>query len=212
MASSILVSIVSDNGLSPNRRQTITWSNTDILSNGPLRTNLSEICIKIQTFSLKKVLFKMLSAKWQPFCLGFFVLIHLKNRMELLIGFKQQAPDAQLPGKLVLRDFILWWLIFKALLWGSCDVSWPAYVIMAVANVLVPNRCQSISNCFSKTLQSSNKLCAKEVGKPVLFFQHIKAETKWLTFPRWHFQMHFLEWNCVNFNLHSTEFCSQEFS
>ena len=183
MASSILVSIVSDNGLSPNRLQTITWSNTDILSNGPLRTNLSEICIKIQTFSLKKVLFKMLSAKWQPYCLGFFVLIHLKNRMELLIGFKQQAPDAQLPGKLVLRDFILWWLIFKALLWGSCDVSWPAYVIMAVANVLGTNRCQSISNCFSKTLQSSNKLCAKEVGNLFYFFNTLRPRQNGRHFP-----------------------------
>ena len=27
---------------------------------------------------------------------------------------------------------------------------------------------------------------------------HIEAETKWPTFSRWHFQMHFLVWKCIN--------------
>ena len=43
------------------------WTNADLLSNGPLRTNFSENWIKILTFSFKKMNFKMLSAKWQPF-------------------------------------------------------------------------------------------------------------------------------------------------
>ena len=29
--------------------------------------------------------------------------------------------------------------------------------------------------------------------------EHIEAETKWPTFSGWHFQMHFLEWKCINF-------------
>ena len=28
--------------------------------------------------------------------------------------------------------------------------------------------------------------------------KHIEAETKWTPFCRWHFQMHFLEWKCMN--------------
>ena len=46
-----LTVIGSDNGLSPGRRQAIIWTNTGILFIGPLGTNLSEIFIKILTFS-----------------------------------------------------------------------------------------------------------------------------------------------------------------
>ena len=59
--------IVSDNGLSPGRRQAIIWTIAEILSTGPLGTNLSEILIKILTFLFKKMNLKVLSAKWRPF-------------------------------------------------------------------------------------------------------------------------------------------------
>ena len=29
-------------------------------------------------------------------------------------------------------------------------------------------------------------------------FKHIEAETKWTAFRRWHFQVHFREWKCLN--------------
>ena len=57
------VSIGSDNGLSPVRRQAIAWTTAHLLSIGPLETNFSEIIIKIHTFSFKKMRLKMLSAK-----------------------------------------------------------------------------------------------------------------------------------------------------
>ena len=44
------VSIGSDNGLPPIRRQAIIWTNAGLLSIGPLGINLSEILIKIQNF------------------------------------------------------------------------------------------------------------------------------------------------------------------
>ena len=69
-----LTIIGSDNGLSPGRRQAITWTNVGILLIGPLGTNVSEILSGIQTFSFKKVHLKMSSAKWRPFCLGLSVL------------------------------------------------------------------------------------------------------------------------------------------
>ena len=68
--------IGSDNGLSPGRRQAIIWTNARILSIGTLGTNFNEISIGIQTFSFKKMHFKMSSAKWRPFCLGLNVIIH----------------------------------------------------------------------------------------------------------------------------------------
>ena len=62
-----LTIIGSDNGLSPGRRQAITWTNAGLLLIGPLRTNFSEILIGIQTFSFRKMDLKMSSAKWRPF-------------------------------------------------------------------------------------------------------------------------------------------------
>ena len=58
-----LGSIGSGNGLSPVRRQAITWTNVDLLSIGPLRTNFSEIRIKIEKFSCMKMHSKISSAK-----------------------------------------------------------------------------------------------------------------------------------------------------
>ena len=68
--------IGSDNGLSPGRRQAITWTNVGILLIGPLGTNFSEMLIEIHTFSFKKIHLKMSSGKWWPFCLGLNVLTH----------------------------------------------------------------------------------------------------------------------------------------
>ena len=67
--------IASVNGLSPERRQAIIWTNAGLLSIGTLRTYFSEILIKIQQFSLKKMHLKMSSAKRRLCCLGLNVLI-----------------------------------------------------------------------------------------------------------------------------------------
>ena len=67
--------IGSDNGLSPDRRQAITWTNAGILLIEPLETNFSEILIKIHTFSFKKMHLKTLSVKWRPFCFSLIVLM-----------------------------------------------------------------------------------------------------------------------------------------
>ena len=69
-----LTIIGSDNGLSPDRRQAIIWTNDGLLSIGPLGTNFSEILIEILTFSFKKMRLKMSSGNWRPFCLGLNVL------------------------------------------------------------------------------------------------------------------------------------------
>ena len=69
-----LTIIGSDNGLTPVRRQAITWTNVGILLIGPLGTNFSEMLIEIHTFSFKKMHLKMSSAKWRSFCLGLKVL------------------------------------------------------------------------------------------------------------------------------------------
>ena len=62
--------IGSDNGLSPDRRQAIIWTNAGILLIGPLGTNFSEILIGIETFSFKKLHLKTSSVKWRLFSLG----------------------------------------------------------------------------------------------------------------------------------------------
>ena len=66
--------IDSDNGLLPDRRQAIIWTNAGLLLIGPLGTNFSEILIGILTFSFKKMRLKVSSAKRRPLCLGLNVL------------------------------------------------------------------------------------------------------------------------------------------
>ena len=74
---STLTIIGSDNGLSPDRRQAIIWTDVGLLLIGPLGTNFSEILIEILTFSFKKMRLKESSAKRRPFCLGLNVLMSL---------------------------------------------------------------------------------------------------------------------------------------
>ena len=66
--------IVSDNGLSPGRRQAIIRTSAGLLFIGTLGTNFREILIEIFIFSFKKMRLKVSSAKWQPFCLDLNVL------------------------------------------------------------------------------------------------------------------------------------------
>ena len=74
-----LTIIGSDNGLSPGRRQAIIWTNAGILIIGALGTNVSEISIKICTFSLKKMLLKMSSGKGRPSCLNVLFMLISSN-------------------------------------------------------------------------------------------------------------------------------------
>ena len=76
----------SDNGLAPGRREAIIWTNAGILLIRPLGTNFSDILIRVQAFSFKKMELKMSSVKWRPFCRGFNELRHifespLRNKM-----------------------------------------------------------------------------------------------------------------------------------
>ena len=51
----------------------IIWTKGCFFSTEPLKKNLIElieIWIKIQQLALKKINFKMLPVKWQPFCTG----------------------------------------------------------------------------------------------------------------------------------------------
>ena len=61
------VSIGSDNGMSPIRRQAIISTSARLLSIGPLGTNFSEIVVTNRTFSFKKMRLKMSPTKWRPF-------------------------------------------------------------------------------------------------------------------------------------------------
>ena len=75
---STLTIIGSDNGLSPDRWQTIIWTYAGMLLIRPLETNFSEILIKIYTFSFKKVHLKISCARWRPFWSGLNVLMYLQ--------------------------------------------------------------------------------------------------------------------------------------
>ena len=74
-----------DNGLAPGWRQAIILTNAGVLLIGPLGTNFNEISIEIYRFSFKKMHLKMLSGKWQPFCLPQCVnSVQLNDKMFVL--------------------------------------------------------------------------------------------------------------------------------
>ena len=95
-----LAIIGSDNGLSPERRQAIIWTNGGILLIWPLGTNFSEISINFHTFSFKKIHFKMSSGKWRPFCLGLNVL---KSPL-ILVMVWHWAGNKLLPEPMVTKS------------------------------------------------------------------------------------------------------------
>ena len=70
----VTVTIGSDDGLTPGRRQAIIWTNAVKLLFGPTGTNFSGISIEIYTFSFNKWPSEMSSGKCRPFCLGLNVL------------------------------------------------------------------------------------------------------------------------------------------
>ena len=74
-----------DNGLSPGRWQAIIWTNAGIMLIGTSGTNFSEMLIKIQTFSLKKIHLKMLSVKCCSFRLDLNVLRQILDRLSFIV-------------------------------------------------------------------------------------------------------------------------------
>ena len=93
-----LITIGSDNGVSPGRRQAIIWTNAGILSIRPLETNFSEILIEIIIVSFKIMRLKVSSAMRRPFCLGLNVL-NLVNDSDCRSSAYQKCGQLQL-GKL----------------------------------------------------------------------------------------------------------------
>ena len=83
-----LTIIVSDNGLSPGRRQAIFWTNVGVLLIRPLETNFSEIFIAIHSFSFKRMHLKMSSGKWRPSCFGLNVLTGIAYWFRDIVGVK----------------------------------------------------------------------------------------------------------------------------
>ena len=80
-----IVSIDSGNGLSPVQCQAITRTNAGLSSIEPLRTNFSEIRIKLQRFSCMKMHLNLSSAKWRPFCPGGWVKGNKLNRRHWVV-------------------------------------------------------------------------------------------------------------------------------
>ena len=117
-----LTIIGSDNGLSPDRRQAIIWTNAGILLIGPLGTNFSEILIGIQTFSFTKMRLKMSSAKWSPFC-GGTVALHCISKLVALIVSDRVCEHSLFPSPLIcpiIRNICIGPLARNLTIVGGC--------------------------------------------------------------------------------------------
>ena len=112
-----LTIIVSDNGLSPGRRQAIIWTSAGILFIGPKGTKFHEILIETHTFSFKTMHLKMSSAKWRPFCLGLNVLMLIGIGKEssfsthhwlillLTCGYEQRPDTKHRIRNILMREY-----------------------------------------------------------------------------------------------------------
>ena len=85
-----LAIIVSDNGLSPGRRQAIIWTNAGIMLIGPLGTNFNKNLIEIQNFLLRKMHLKVSSGKWRPSCFSLNVLTRLSSDSSCSAGLQDR--------------------------------------------------------------------------------------------------------------------------
>ena len=80
-----LTIIGSDNGLSPDRRQAITWASAEISFMGPLK-KLQWNLKKNHTFSFKRMRLKTSSANRRPFCLGLNVLKKTQQPADMILS------------------------------------------------------------------------------------------------------------------------------
>ena len=162
-----LTIIGSDDGLSPGRRQAITWTNVGILLIGPLGTNFSEMLIEINTFSFKKIHLKMSSGKWRPFCLCLNVL---KITLYVLILDKKQRkydPSQRIFWRnlsntgLALHLLEIWWTIemfvnywyFIHRIWFS-NVILRQYIEMFNTLRQTQNGCHFADDTFERTFKN----------------------------------------------------------
>ena len=127
-----LTIISSDNGLSPGWRQAIIWTNAGILLIGPFEIKFSEILIKINWFSFKKMHLNI-SAKWQLFCLYLNVLIFSKILKILMFCCFIQLYDVNLIA-MNLRKFLLCRTTWCLLPSWSINLEWWVSVMMTSSN------------------------------------------------------------------------------
>ena len=115
-----LTIIVSDNGLSPDRRQAIIRTSAGILLIGPLGTNFSEILIEILTFSLKKNAFESVVCKTavilsRPQCVNAYSTVVLDAEHASKFEFTTDTQYLTVTGKL--------WGVY----WGNLWKNWLHY-------------------------------------------------------------------------------------
>ena len=159
-----LVSIGSDNGLSPIRHQAIIQTNAGSLSTGPLGTNFSEILIEIQNFSFTKMNPKTSSAKWRPFCPGGDELMrphevnhgyykaHMGNILGPMLRVQVDLPNT---GWYIDNNCIttihkyLWCITYKIQVYIKADVKYQTNKIIVI-NIRISKR--SITSFYHKKI------------------------------------------------------------
>ena len=120
-----------DNGLSPDRRQAIIWTNAGILLIQAPGTKFSEIFSKIHKFSFKKMHLKISSAKWQPFCLGLNVLkllVWIHGSLNTTKSIFPQSKDT-IPSGMIIYEVVSWTLTKIANSTAYINSLWPSDVI-----------------------------------------------------------------------------------
>ena len=107
ICASRLITIGSDNGLSPGRRQAIIWTNDGVLLIRTLGTNFNKILSEIHTFSFKTMHLNMSYAKQWQFCIRLNVIsaLQLKGTLRWRHNDHDSVSNHQPHGCLLNRLF-----------------------------------------------------------------------------------------------------------
>ena len=97
--------IVSDNGLSPSRRQ----ANAGILLIGPLRINFSEILIEIETFLFRKMHLRMSSILSRCQCVKYHIMRDLLKLITLITSARPSQSVVGWTGGVWVRSAFWRW-------------------------------------------------------------------------------------------------------
>ena len=122
-----------NNGLSPVRRQAFVATSYGVLLFGLSGKKLSEIWMKRQQFSFRKMYMKMPSAKWRPFCLDLNLLIY--STLEMRFQANRRSPPQK---KIDILQLNLMALLrgCGTVLKASCIFHYITFRFMAPFNVM----------------------------------------------------------------------------
>ena len=165
-------------------------------------TNFSEILIEIHIFSFRKMNLKITFAKWPSSCLSLNVLNFLKDHLlfnwhAMVWCHHTTLSHTTFPYVClnIIANAAHVLKIFKIVV---CKTKTPVLLSICSAGIILGLLLPPITVRFVDTSLWCRVIygTSHEICTGLTHWGH----NSWPPFSRWHFQLHFLEWKCLNFD------------